>query len=472
LHNVPDSPYIKPPTSPWDVDIYLPMDNSTSPEREAKTMESPTSPFKSKEQPVSLARFKRMYPGHERLEELSDDELKKAEWREKEVDLVKFEKELNYRPIFTRKLLEQFVRGNAKGRESIEASDIDGRQWFAFRPEGILRDWYGRDLEMTYQGYCELSPDNRPEIASPAQGVLQGMNKDRMAHENEYIPLPVGMSPCNYQSRPGWDKDLGKFGHWEVLFNEMREYWTACSSATLLREKFTEAAKTNVKINKIVCIGFGALRCVDGGSKRELKDQKFLPDFTLWSPIQHFAAFTIADTLNKAYRVVDPDCPLVKILFQDPLYEPSDKIFWELNKYNPMEFVQDPEGILAIDENTFVMTAHLPHWVPLLQIIADLVDGGPAGFICDKIPLDPEKRMWRARDRGSPKVVRMLTNGYVKTGFEKHEMEIELWENVAAKRDYWLWKTDCFLKPKPQPEPLSPEDESWNPYSVLEGLEE
>jgi hypothetical protein len=411
---------------------------------------------------MSRELYMERYPESNLVEELTEEEKKDEEWRTQKVDLVAFEEQvLRGKPVFTKDLLEQFaafVKNKTNGQQTLLTDDVNGRLWWAFRPSLTYRDWYRRDFEFYYQNYCELAPDNRPERPSPTRKILLELNGDSMRHKDEHIPLPVCMLAADFKPHPGWDNDLGSFDNWRLLFNRLRELWMASSSAALLRQKFTRAAETNVKIKNIVCFGFGCLAL----------NQQRRPDFRFWSPLQHFAALTIASTLSKVYQARDAECPAVKIVFQDPMYEPSDSIFWELSGYRDLEFVRDPHGFLAIDEHTFVMTAHLPHTVPLMQMCADLVEGGPAGFVCDKMKLDPDERMWCTMDRGSPRVVKMLLNRYTKSNFEGHVLERELWEEASDRRRYWLWKMDCLLKPKSQ---LDPEEIRTNPYLALQGLD-
>ena len=57
------------------------------------------------------------------------------------------------------------------------------------------------------------------------------------------------------------------------------------------------------------------------------------------------------------------------------------------NDGDNINFVSDPEGLLAIDAGTLVVTAFLPVQMPLVQVIADLFSKdpteGPAAIICD-----------------------------------------------------------------------------------------
>lgn len=407
---------------------------------------------------MSLAQYKKLFPNAFLVEDLSEEERPGEMWRENKVNLVAYERQRRGKPIFTREALEaimKFIKREVDDDQRMEMTDETGRKWYSFNPRYEVRDWWNRDLNIYYQNYCELCPENRPAIPSPVQKILQEINTDLIQVDDEdFVPVAVCMDCGQPKSRPGWVPYLGPQLRWEKLFYQLKALWLKSRSCQLLRAQFRAAAKTNVKIDKLVCFGFGAIDVLDDDSG---------PDFRFWSPLQHFAAFTIAYTLRQAYREQDPDAS-VKIIFQDPGYGPSDAIFWKLAEYPDMEFVKDPEGFLAVDKNTLVMTAHLPHFVPAMQIIADLVEDGPAGFICDKMSIDPLQKMWCTRDRGSPKVVRLLRNGYVKSNFHHHAIEVDLLRKAnggSLQKGYWLWKVDCFLKPKPKPKPADSTENPW-----------
>jgi hypothetical protein len=126
------------------------------------------------------------------------------------------------------------------------------------------------------------------------------------------------------------------------------------------------------------------------------------------------------------------------------------------NDGDNINFVSDPEGLLAIDAGTLVVTAFLPVQMPLVQVIADLFSKdpteGPAAIICDIMTVDVEKREYSLSDRASPAVARFLTNHYEKAedGFDDHGLEDELmadaygddWEN----RFYWLNWMDLWVR--------------------------
>ncbi|CAN9222805.1 unnamed protein product [Alternaria alternata] len=170
------------------------------------------------------------------------------------------------------------------------------------------------------------------------------------------------------------------------------------------------------------------------------------------------AVFSIIQTLNQFYHQTNSNRPAIKLVLQDPNYEIKDhQILKRLsNDGDNISFVSDPEGLLAIDAGTLVVTAFLPVQMPLVQVIADLFSKdpteGPAAIICDIMTVDVEKREYSLSDRASPAVARFLTNHYEKAedGFDDHGLEDELmadaygddWEN----RFYWLNWMDLWVR--------------------------
>jgi hypothetical protein len=426
---------------------------------------------------ISRRLYIEMHPYSELEEELTADEAKELEYMTQKVDLVAFEEKLQHRPIFTKELLGKFarlVRNEAGASDIVKASDVNGKEWVAFLPLP-KEDWQSKELHMEYQNYCQLAPDHHPAVPSSTQEVLQDMNDEGLEDENEHIPLPVSMTTGGDKARLENARKVRQGGpkareYFFDLLTQLRTLWGGSTSAAHLRAQFSKAATDSVQIKKIVCFGFGGIRYDFDRRQADLR---------VWSPLQHMAALTIATTLNKEYRKQNAATPPVKLILQDPEYTENDRIFWRRAGYPHMEFVRDPLGFLAVDEHTLVIGPHLPHCVPLVQICADIVEGGPAGFIVDKMNLDTNKRMWCTRDRASPKVARLLTREYVKTDFDHHVLERELWEKALDGGSYWLWAMDCFLKPKSKPNPVLVNGRSGpsqqrgaNMYAALEACED
>ncbi|OAG08543.1 uncharacterized protein CC84DRAFT_1174004 [Paraphaeosphaeria sporulosa] len=132
------------------------------------------------------------------------------------------------------------------------------------------------------------------------------------------------------------------------------------------------------RIDKVVCMGLGSLSRQTGTLSG--LDAWFRP----YS--QHIVALSIAKALDDLYehqyeRYGDNDTR-VRVLAQDPGYSDSDK---QVLAENGITVLEDPNGLIAIDEKTFVMSA-FPSF-PLYEIIADMLPGsGPAAIFDASLP--------------------------------------------------------------------------------------
>lgn len=146
---------------------------------------------------------------------------------------------------------------------------------------------------------------------------------------------------------------------WNAKLRNTKELWEESGScAQLYRIVRNCASKLKAPITKIICIGLGKLN----------SDPTFYQ-----SAIQHMTVFSFAKTLDAYNQTKFPDSPPVAIIAQDPSYEMCDRILLQELTKSSIDFsLSDPETLLAIDANTLVVTAFLPHTVPLMQIMADL----------------------------------------------------------------------------------------------------
>ncbi|KAL5120015.1 hypothetical protein ACEQ8H_002113 [Pleosporales sp. CAS-2024a] len=174
---------------------------------------------------------------------------------------------------------------------------------------------------------------------------------------------------------------------WNIL--AMRSVWHASPQFRALEKSMESNIDALAGVQKIVCFGLGQI-----SSRSELSD----------ALLQHFFAFDLASRIN---RVHAKDAAGVRVILQDPNYTPQVKDFLA-GGFNEgsLEFVQDPDGVLEIDESTIVMGIYLPMYFPLLQICADLAR--PVAIITDAIAVDVNKHRYTWNDRSSPKVAKML----------------------------------------------------------------
>jgi hypothetical protein len=356
------------------------------------------------------------------------------------VDLLAFDKEIGEKPIFTRRLLQHFAdlrdRAEEGHEETLEALDIHGRSRIVWIDPSILklRDWF---VSVEYLHYVELSSAYKPQLRSTTVEKLHDYNDECPEDTTQCIPMPIYLNP--------WKRGTytpESLAYWRKTLPRFKELWLNSSCSKLLQKKFTEAAKTTVRINKLVCIGFGAF------GPKLLEDGTHDPRFC--DPLQYMAAFTIGYALRRAYLAEDPSASLPEIILQDPCYTAQDRLLWapQATGYRNIRFASDPYGFLAIDEHTLVIAPFLPISVPYLQICADLVSGGPAGIICDiqGVQLDPERRMYAVKDRITPRVVRMLLDNYERSNFDDHVIPDDMYQECCSEfkyKGYWLWMMDA-----------------------------
>jgi len=61
-----------------------------------------------------------------------------------------------------------------------------------------------------------------------------------------------------------------------------------------------------------------------------------------------------------------------------------------------------------------------------MQICADLLPDGPAGFIRDEPDLDPDKRMYWMQSKVTPKVAKLVRENYERSNLNDHPLEENL----------------------------------------------
>ncbi|KAF2246230.1 hypothetical protein BU26DRAFT_521683 [Trematosphaeria pertusa] len=159
------------------------------------------------------------------------------------------------------------------------------------------------------------------------------------------------------------------------VFVDSAQLWNSGGEA--LEKNLADDAVKVPGIDKIVCIGMGALKRVD------------------WF-LQHVSVSRIrkilADKQGKAITAIP-------IYAQDPYYCRKCKaILREMD----FEIVEDPDGFMKIDNNTFVISIHPS--VPVRQIaVWRTREGGPAGMLCNRIYDEEvvEQKEKRKRDAGA-----------------------------------------------------------------------
>ncbi|KAB2108765.1 hypothetical protein AG0111_0g2679 [Alternaria gaisen] len=367
------------------------------------------------------------------------------------VDLITQENQHKRKPIYTRGLLNDVklfvdqiregfsIRPHQRGFQNLNGYGLNHNSYKIWRLDNNNRN--SNFIQVEYLSRVEMHPEfqDRYGIHSDQIKALREYNKDS---KNDCIDTPYTFITFHRQYLNEHQNTTKMQEYWAALMHTKR-LWKESFSRRKLHEDFEETAKRCAPITQVVCFGLGALNL----------NKKFYH-----SAIQYMAVFSIIQILNEFYRQTDSNRPAIKLLLQDPNYEIKDhQILKRLsNNGDNINFVSDPEGLLAIDAGTLVVTAFLPIQMPLVQIIADLFSKdpteSPAAIICDVMTVDVEKREYSLSDRASPAVARFLTNHYEKAedGFDDYGLEDELmadaygddWEN----RFYWLNWMDLWVR--------------------------
>ena len=366
------------------------------------------------------------------------------------VDIATQELQHAHRPVYTRTLLEDvkywadWIRGEftlASDRrvlDHVEAYGLNKKKYRVWNRDDVNAN----TIQVEYLSRVEMHPDFQSRYGDHSEQIntLRRYNKD---YKQDCINTPytfITFDRCFFNEH----KNTAKMRtYWSTIQNTKR-LWIASSARRQLVEAFRETAKTCAPITQVVCFGMGALN---------LKKNWYQ------SAIQYMAIFSIIQALDQYYHQADSSRPLIKLVLQDPNYETKDheilrKLF---NSNNDISFVSDPDGLLAIDVGTLVVTAYLPFQMPLVQIIADLFsenpDQGPAAILCDIMELDTEKREYSLSERVSPAVARHFTNYYEREedrfdlGLED-ELMADAYEEDWLEKDrmYWLNNTDLWVR--------------------------
>ncbi|KAI4614383.1 hypothetical protein J4E83_007035 [Alternaria metachromatica] len=388
------------------------------------------------------------YVTPEEIDPYDPDDSDAFEYR---VDIATQELQHAHKPVYTRALLERVkdwvdrIRGeftlpsNQRVLDHVDASGLNNKSYRVWNRDDVNAN----TIQVEYLSRVEMHPDFQSRYGDHSEQIrtLRRYNKD---HKQDCINTPytfITFDRCFFNEH----KNTAKMRTYWTTIQQTKRLWIASAARRQLVEAFQETAKTCAPITQVVCFGIGALN---------LKKNWY------HSAIQYMAVFSIIQALNQYYRQADPARPLIKLVLQDPNYETKDheilrKLF---NNNDNISFVSDPDGLLAIDAGTLVVTAYLPFHMPLVQIIADLISDnpgqGPAAILCDIMEVDTEKREYSFSERTSPHVARHFTNHYEREEdrFEDHGLDDELMADAYGEdwlekdRMYWLNKMDLWVR--------------------------
>ncbi|KAF2873842.1 hypothetical protein BDV95DRAFT_467935, partial [Massariosphaeria phaeospora] len=387
-----------------------------------------------------------------------DEENRLSPYETTPVDLLALDDHAT--PIFTRAVLKEIAahkakliahyaqRPEARTLQTLTRKDRHGNDWTIWTASQRDGDHKDKDsANAPNRDPNSVGIDYRCRVHLHPSKILGADHYNGALLHSEGPKSPPPFSFSNYYCpRDMQHLNPERMAVWRRRLVATKHLWKASQCRVEIGTMFRDAVPWVAPIRKIVCIGLGSL---GSGS-----------DDWYACVMQYMAAFTIKTTLDAAYAKTNPGCEPIRIIAQDPNYMGKDRVLlnglFDPSGREKIDFVNDPHGLLAIDEQTLVMTAFLPHGVPLMQIVADMFPpgGGPAGFICDRMDLNVQQRMYSLRDRSSPGVARMLLQGRqyrnLTAAFDWHVPEPKLLEDVYGARDrgrwYWLRDMSLWLK--------------------------
>lgn len=368
------------------------------------------------------------------------------------VDIATQELQHAHRPVYTRALLERVkywadqIRGelplasDQRVLDHVDAYGLNKKEYRVWNRNGNIN---ANTLQVEYLSRVEMHPEFQRRYGNHSEQIkaLRRYNKNRAQDciDTPYTFITFDRCFLNEQ------KDTATMSRYWNAIQHTKHLWIASSSRRQLIETFQETAKKCAPITQVVCFGLGVLN---------LKKNFY------HSAIQYMAVFSIIQTLNHHYYQTNPDRPFIRLVLQDPNYELKDheilrKLF---NSNDNISFVSDPDGLLAIDAGTLVVTAFLPVQMPLVQSMTDLFSEnptqGPAAILCDVMKVGTGKREYSLIERASQAVFRHFATHYERkeNGFEDHGLEDELMVDAYgddwAERNsmYWLNKMDLWMR--------------------------
>lgn len=296
--------------------------------------------------------------------------------------------------------------------------------------------WYNSYLRIAAFGYGK-----GPDL------LIEARHKDGRIGPPDYVFDPVKTcAPVQLTSHvPVQDSQL----------TQKQQNWAACKD-------LFDASKTRIllqlqvtlqylqsdapQIHKVVCMGLGSLTRQTGTLNG--LDAWYRPYF------QHVIALSIAQAFNDLHdqhpeRFGESKYE-VHVLAQDPGYSQSDK---QVLAENDMTVLDDPDGLLVIDKNTFVMSA-FPSF-PLFEIIADMLPEGPAAIFDASLPATINhtqvKSAQQYNEFASPRVKKML-QGWQAHDFKWDEQELLEIDRKLHMAVDWLPRMRLYLRNNSSPQ--------------------
>ncbi|KAF9736684.1 hypothetical protein PMIN06_002716 [Paraphaeosphaeria minitans] len=196
----------------------------------------------------------------------------------------------------------------------------------------------------------------------------------------DWLPVPYVFDFFNHNNGQS-HKDMEQMTDWRNQLQRTKKLWTDSKACVEVRGAIINCSNP-VRITRIVCFGLGTLTFDEKNFRRIL---------------QHLMVSELADMLHSFHREKDTSSSPVEIFLQNPSYEEKDKQLLR-GLHDGIKFVEDPRGLLEMNQDTLVIAAFVPTMFPVMQIVADMFEKGqgPAGFLIDNIqPKCAEPGMYR-----------------------------------------------------------------------------
>ncbi|KAF2826013.1 hypothetical protein CC86DRAFT_407250 [Ophiobolus disseminans] len=245
--------------------------------------------------------------------------------------------------------------------------------------------------------------------------------------------LDEWLRPAGTDQVPGQEKQLDD---WCQYMNKARNDWDFSYSLWSISDHVRVLAERLSNVDTIVCFELGTIACHGVYTAGAL---------------HHCFVFTITRAINEVHDTKGQS--KVRVVLQDLFYYMEDKIVL-VEQYTEgiVEFVDDPDGLLAISENSLVLALNLSLDFPLLQTCTDLPH--PAAFIVEPLEVDPNKAIYTWCERGSPRVARMLSWQYAQLHTLEKSVPPNIGDAVFSEDERFTWlKAMCIrIRRAGQPE--------------------
>lgn len=227
---------------------------------------------------------------------------------------------LTKQPVFTRGLLQKIasdIRSISTTQNGLNRKLGPSSLYWKSSNRTPARIWKevdsATDVRVNYMTRVEMSLQFQRRFGNnwKRSKPLRALNPYLSQHELNELAVPYYLESFR-RARDSTHLDLTELNCWRDTLSHTQDLWENSSSRRQLRRMVRQgAARLCTPIAKIVCIGLGEL--------------DYDPDF-YQSSVQHMTAFSFAEALDAFNRSAHPECPAVKIIAQDPLYKPCDRI--------------------------------------------------------------------------------------------------------------------------------------------------